>query len=215
MPVTQSGPLVTIDELLAYMGDLRVTESQKTAGKKILMGVQNEAERYCNRPLQPVHVREVLSADWCGFLNPSVTPVHRVIKLGRSTTEGIEDLTLTAIVKEDMTALAGAEGDLRTIDKTETAVQEYGAAANGLGTFGPGRYVIEYIGGYLGYYDEGLKQQIMRIAAREFERQSDDALTIRQNGDAEQAEQADKREKGWTEDEYKQLDRIRRRVIAR
>lgn len=215
MPLFTAKAVITVDDLLSHMSDLQITQPQRKAAEQIIIGRQSEAEMYCNRPLQAVHIREVLMPDSCGFLNPTITPVHRIIKVQKATGEGNEDVEITPITETPMADLTGPEMEMRTIDKTATALQEYSQTANGIAFFGPGRYIVEYIGGYIGYYDEGLRQLMLTVCAREFEGNADDSLTLKSDGTSEQAEQSDTRQKGWTDAELKRLDRIRRRVISR
>jgi hypothetical protein len=203
----QTGPgLVSVDELLEYLDKSNVPATKRAKVGKVLFGVQQELENHLNRPLQPMHVRETVTSDALGYSRLSVTPVHKVISIVEaSLTEPTTDEPLIAPIMP--------EGVDRQIDYTVGHLD----ANNRPGGFFFGasdtRYVIEYIGGWIGYVPEGLKQDIKRVAAREARMMLDDTMSLR--GDrAEATESPDPRDLGWTENELRKWDRLRRRVIV-
>ena len=71
--------LVSVDELTSYMSGLQMTRPQKASAQRTLNAVQLELETYLNRPLELVQIRETKRTDELGWVNPSITPVKKVI----------------------------------------------------------------------------------------------------------------------------------------
>lgn len=203
---------VTYDELWDYMGQPEFNDSQKAVAKRTLAGVQSELELFLNRPLQATHVRETVWADPCsGIAYLSVTPVHYVIAIQNySTGSGYSGVPVVGIVKTPMSEYL----DGKSIDITAQIGKQYLPYPGGIKYFGYGQQItVEYVGGYIGYWDEGLKQSILRVAAREMDRNHDDTISLR-GDNAQQASPNDPRPRGWTLEEKEALNRLRRRVIA-
>ncbi len=88
--------------------------------------------------------------------------------------------------------------------------------ANGLSGSFPttgGGVVITYVGGLIGPEEEDVRVAILRAAAREMTPRHDDTLSVRELTTQVPA-QSDRRQPGWTDDELKQFDRLRRRTVA-
>jgi hypothetical protein len=208
LPEVAAG-LVSVDELVAYMGHTQLTPTQRSAASRTLLGVQQELENHLNRPLQPVQVREVVVADWQGIGNLSITPVHKIISSTQITQQlpllPAEPVVITPLTDQDVA---------REIDYTSGYDTTPGRIAGGwyLGVQNA-YFLVEYIGGHIGYVPEGLKNDIKRVAAREIADNVDDTLSLR-GDNAQQASEPDTRERGWTEDELRKWDRLRRRVIV-
>lgn len=211
--------LVSADELIAYMSNINLTPPQKTSAQQTLNAVQAELEVYLNRPLELVQVREAVRTDHLGYANVTVSPVHKVINTQIiEVSYGPEPLNQFApYTPEPMErdALIDPDNgrpllDMLSIPNFGDPLIVHGAIYIG---FPNAWYVVEYVGGYNGQATDGLKQDIMRVAAREVARNADDTLSLR--GDkAEQASESDDRVKGWTIEEKAKWDRLRRRVIV-
>jgi hypothetical protein len=211
--------IVTGNEVVAYMGGLELTSDQMGVIEMIILpGVQQELENYLNRPIQPVHVRESLRPDDTGFLMFRTTPIHQILSvtLSDGSTAGYAPTTPPTMSTIE---------DYRNYDEWGEP-ELYGYQLEGV-PFGLGFgsiygypiigsrpfYRVEYIAGYNGYVNEGLKLDICRVAAREVEMQFDDTMSLR-GGSAEAASNSDAREKGWTGEELVKWDRLRRRVAV-
>lgn len=225
LPDAPYSGLVSVAELRAYMAGSAFNTSQNYIAALTLSGIQQELENYLHRPVQPVQMRELLKVDATGCVNPTIAPVHKVIKCESiSDRTSIFDLpnnveytvTPTVMVRD---ALVDANG--RLLDHLRPNVGDPLIMDNGIfvGELFPGYYqqdlyyAVEYVGGYNGYVDNALKMDILRVAAREMGKNHDETLSLR--GDkAERATEPDARQRGWTEEELKGWDRLRRRVIA-
>lgn len=207
--------VVSVDELIRYMSNITLTDAQKTDAAATLLGVQNELEMYLNRPVQPLHIREARMSDTTGYLNLSVSPIWRIIKTDMVETLFQPDPFFTPPVlspMEDQT------------DVVRLSIDYVRASTNfGDPLLVPGGYyigypnawyIVEYVGGYMGYFDNALKQAIKRVASREVQQNHDDTLSLRDDA-ATEGRSRDQRETGWTEGELKKLDRLRRRVLSR
>lgn len=209
-PTEQLPPtLVSRDELIRYMSDISLTDSQKAAVDDSLRGVQGELEIYLNRPVQPVHIREVAMGSCDGSVYLTVTPVHRVLSV--STYNGAYDQQ--PVTQLDPVPMEEVEG-IRGLDDAVGFGANFRRIPGGIyGSYSNQYVLVEYIGGYIGYWDEGLKQAIKRVAAREIESNHDDSVNLRPEGGGQTAA-SDPRQRGWTQDELRALDRLRRRVMA-
>lgn len=206
--------LVTVKELTDYMGQIQLTTTQEGITESVILpGVQQQLENYLNRAVEPIHVRESVRPNDTGFLWFRHTPIHEILSVVRS-----DGATVTVDVTVPTTI---DDADLRILDEwgqpdlfgyqleTPFAGGYYGYP----GLVQPPYYTCEYIAGYNGYVNEGLKLDIMRVAAREVEMQFDDTMSVR-GGTTEAASDSDTRTKGWTEDELRRWDRLRRRVAV-
>lgn len=197
--------LVTVEELVEYMSQINLTDNQKIAAQQVLDGVQQQLESYLNRPLSPVRVREAGMSDWSGVVRASVTPIHSVISVEAMHGTAVEqEPTITPVPPEDAERIY----DAISTTKIESTVVPGGIYVGGTGAW----YVIEYVGGYKGYVDDGIKLDIMRVAAREMTENHDDVLSIKTDFAAEP--NAPVIVKGWQDDELRKWDRQRRRVIC-
>ena len=210
--------IVTSEELQAYLGGLVLTDNQLGIIETVILpGVQQELETYLNRPVTPVQIRESVRADETGFLRFRVTPIHKIVSV---TLSDGSNAGFSPVTPPDMTM--DPDVDFRQFDEWGEP-DLFGYQTTGFfGLFGGsyptltgGRpyYRVEYIAGYNGYVNEGLKLDVLRVAAREVEMQFDDTMSLR-GGSSEAASDSDNREKGWTADELVKWDRLRRRVAV-
>ena len=178
----------------------------------VIAGVQETLEAYLNRPVEPVQIREVAVANFQGVLYLSASPVWEVISCG--TTVDTAPLTRTITPVQERSPLLQEDG--RLIDKWPTAAGSfYRLVPGGLNVGMPGyAFYVEYIGGYKGYLDEALKLAIKRVAAREWASNHIGGSGNRV-GQAEQTEVGDARFLGWSADELKMMQRLRRRLVVR
>lgn len=207
--------LVEVDELVSYMGGITLTTAQKTHVQEVILpGIQQELENYCNRPLEPVIVREGLRPDDRGFLWFRVTPIHEITSVTRS------DGSTVTLNTTPVAPTVSNPDDLRVYDEWGTPeLYGYQLSAFSLGYMGyptmvaTPYYLAIYTAGYNGFVNEALRLDIMRVGARECEMQFDDTMSLR-GGQTEAASDSDSRVKGWTQDELSKWDRLRRRVAV-
>lgn len=76
-----------------------------------------------------------------------------------------------------------------------------------------GPVVLTYVGGLVGVEEDDVRLAILRVAAREATDRHDDVRTVT-DLEGRQARRTDTREVGWTDDELKKFDRLRRRTVA-
>lgn len=208
--------LATVDELQDYMKTSFSASERRTAAM-ILLGIQQEFENHINRPVEPVQMRELLTSDLNGYLNPSITPILKVISV--VTVEKNVDPFLT----NEFTGLVPpifARDPLvdpdngRMLDHLYPTVGDPLVVGNGIYTNQPSTvYAVEYVAGYNGYMDVALKLDFIRVASREMSKNHSKAVNLR-GGDAQAANEPDPRERGWTPEELAGWDRLRRRTVA-
>lgn len=210
--------LVSVAELTEYMGGFQMLPARQTFVETVILpGIQGELENHCNRPLELVHVRE---ADPEGYIVFSVTPVVSFVGVTRSDGEAV---TIPKPLPDPLPAMTPIPGITRELDIAGVGVTPYPhklyvgpilfTGPTLFLTQAPVSYLAEYVGGINGTKVPGLKTAIMRVAAREVEKQFDETMSLR-GGGVEAADDSDDRDKYWTEEELKQWDRYRRRVTA-
>lgn len=198
--------IVTVTELREYMSQVSLNQAQLRSAQIVLDGTQQALERHLNRPVQLMQVRERVTSDWNGDIYLSVTPVHKVISL-RAAESGAS-VTLTV----DSTPLAPQEVS-RLWDAMPEQLEIFpGGVRTGKADID---LDVQYIGGYNGYVDYDLKLKIMEVASRTITFNQDDTLSLKGSSAREPAGTPTFRDRGWRDDELKQLDRLRRRTAVR
>lgn len=203
--------LVSAEELSAYMSGIRLNNTQMEAATAVLAGVQASLETHLHRLLEPVRAREMVRVDRNGFLNVRHTPVTGVLR--------IQDYGST------LPSLPGSVVPNYTPESNvDLPLRDYVPVNNGLHMIVPGgikygspdQYVlVEYVaGGDRRVQDHlpQLKLAIMRVAAREVQFMHDDTMSLRNATASTPADTIP--QKGWTEEELRQFDRLRRRIMA-
>lgn len=221
--------LASLAQLKAYMGNINWTPDQANHAETVILpGVQKELEVHCNRPLEVVHIREVRPVDDRGYVVFTVTPVWSINFIKNSITG--ESLTLPAAPTTPLPAFDSSDTSMRHIDKVGSGPvigipYEYPVGPVGASPYWPllspytigvspeVTYVCDYTGGWKGLEEEGLTLAILRVAAREVERQFDDTMSIK-GGSLDAAESSDPRYKYWDQDELYEWDRLRRRIVV-
>jgi hypothetical protein len=204
--------LVSPQELSDYMSGIRMNEAQERSAAQILAGVQADLEHHLNRSLEPRRSREMVRVDRNGFVNVRHTPVQAVLRI----TDYGSTLPVPAsdVVPNYLPTLS------ENMPLYDYAPDNNGASyivPGGVRYGTPGSYVlIEYVAGGSQMIMDHLPQvktAILRVAAREFEQMHDDTMSLR---NATATPPADKgvQVKGWTDDELRRFDRLRRRVVV-
>lgn len=205
--------LVSVEEQQRYMSNMRMTTDQVESLTDLLVGIQAELEMYIMRVLEPRVVREAATADEKGYLNLTFTPV---VAVNRIQAGGGAYALSTPTELWPVGTTPPEYGDKPIID--------YIPAGHGSDKIVPGGYylgipnqrvLIEYVSapsGFVGAYIDAAKQAIKRVAARDFEIMHDSTMAL--NKQAAVPEDFTRRTpRGWTEQELRRFDRIRRRVI--
>jgi len=210
--------VVTVEQLHSFMGEPDwgdLDDPDNSVVKDVestLRGLQSKLEIYLNRPVQPIYIREQVTTDWNGVMNLSVTPVHRIVSFREVGFGGYVGGSIGQPISK--TPLSAIDEDIRTVDKWGENNDHGIIVPGGVYLGSPGWwYVVEYIGGYVGYWDEGVREGIKEVAARTATRNHDDTINFREDK-ADEAQPKDKRPRGWTKEELEQFDRLRRRVVA-
>lgn len=184
--------VVTTDEFAAYMGGWKYTGIQEQTAQQILDGTQSELERHLNRPLQMRRVLELAQPDMDGRHYFAVTPivgVHGIYRVHPDT---------------------GLKGEA----VTELSSLRWQRGSNFLFYGGYGsQYYVDYTGGINADVNPGVKLAIMRVAAREFGYKFDETVTVSNTEGRPPEDGPSPQPKGWTADEVKAFDRLRRRVV--
>ena len=195
--------LVTVDELQAYMSDVNLSARQWEVAQDVIDGVQEELEIYLNRPLELVQVRERVPADEAGYAILSVTPVRQVLSIESAHSSYSEP---TVITREPLN-----DADVtRLMDKapSQNSIVPGGVYVGGARQW----YIVEYIGGWVGYNDAGLKRKIKEVASRIMTARHDDTMSVK-SGVANNPD-SDVTPQGWTEEELRSCGRLKRRVVV-
>lgn len=209
--------IVSVDELINHMSNINLNAQQRIAAAHTLAGTQQDLENYLNRPLEPVQMREFAQSDGGGYFNTSVSPVLKVIRLdpveipyAHLPLNWIGSPYAAPVIERD--ALIGPNGKL--LDHFMPTIGDPVVVPGGIFIgYDASWYAVEYVAGYNGFMDEGLKQAIKVVAARSMGTIHDDTLSLR-SGNAERATEPDTRGQGWTMDEKMSWDRLRRRVVV-
>lgn len=206
--------IVSVAELCRYMANPQWNQSQKVNVANTLAGVQAELEQYLNRPVEPVQIRETVVADSTGHLNLRVSPVLEVLSVSALGASENVVATYQGALPDVQTRSKLVERNGRVIDAYRGGAYTPFIVPGGVYIQQPGMaFVIEYVAGHNGYTDEGLKNAIKRVAAREVAGNHDQTVSFR-GTTATEAKSPDDRPRGWTEDELVRWDRMRRRVIV-
>lgn len=110
--------IVGVEQLRAYMSNVRLNDAQWSAAEDVINGVEGEIALELNRPLTPQTVTETVEVDDDGYLMFSVTPVRSVTSLqdgtGRTvpyqTVRGAVRLDAYAALTVDVTYVGGLDG---------------------------------------------------------------------------------------------------------
>jgi hypothetical protein len=210
--------IINFDELKAYMGGNTLSPNEKELCENIIIpGIQEELEIYLNTKVELVQVRESLQPECDGYVYFTIAPVKEIISAIWSGT-GTVPLTINQYVPDPPVVSPSITRPV--INRTGTAGTDYAYRLN-TGYMGlPGLYgggmtpymVMDYIAGYDCTNDNSLKMALLRVTSREVERQFDTTAGIR-SGTLENVSESDLRPKGWTREELKAFDRLKRRVI--
>lgn len=202
--------LVTPQDLSRYMSGIRMNSAQEESARDILAGVQSALEDYLNRPLEPIRSRELVRVDRSGYVNVRHTPVHAVLR--------VQDYGSTLPARPE-----GLVPNYVPEASESLPLTDYAPVNNGQDMIVPGgvKYgtpngyvLIEYLAGGTAFVTRKLpaiKLAIMRVAAREFDAMHNDSVRVR-GGSTESTPQP--QQIGWTPEEKKEFDRLRRRVVA-
>ena len=191
--------IVSVDELEQYMSGVVFDDDQREAARTVLRGLQRELERYCTRPVERRVRTETVRPDDFGRLWPRATPIVEVLEpsgLVMNHGNGLEGSTSLSLIP--------------------------------LGSYGP--VTITYVGGLVDpalvvdpdsddevEFDDAaadVKVAILRAAAREMTVRHDDTLSVKDLGANKEVQPSDRRDIGFTDDELKKFDRIRRRTVV-
>lgn len=180
--------LVTTDEFANYLGGWQFSPVQKTEAESILDGVQSDLERYLNRPVQMRRVLEKVRPERGGLAYVKVTPivsVHGAYRFGEFESQG-----------------PAVESDFPLVWTPGDSMIRCG-----------GSVWLDYTGGINGDVHPGIKSAIKRVAKRIWPHTHDSGASVRSTesrpGEGGQTDTTP----GWTIDELKQFDRLRRRVV--
>jgi hypothetical protein len=184
---------VKVHELKDYMSGIGLDADQASATQDVLDGVQRELERYCQRDFERKVRTERLQPDELGRLWPRSTPIESV-----SAPVGL------------------AIGGNGLWGATYVALPSFGYGGFGFaGGFPADPIEVTYIGG-LDPDDDRLhdvRVAILRVASREAVSLHSDVLDP-DDLQARPARDRDSRPLGWTDDELKKFDRLRRRTVV-
>jgi hypothetical protein len=207
--------LVPVSDFLDYIRD---PTFDQVLAKRILAGNQKALERYLNRPVEPMLVREAVMPDAAGYAWARVTPVWTVLSIeynGSVTNvsqQAVADLPDNTGLKEQFDM--GVIGMQPLPSRVYVGMGGVPLSAELQLLLGPPPVTLmTYVGGYFGDMTEDMKLDIIRVSAREVAHNFSEFAGLH-DSTYQQADQADPRQKGWTDDELKRYDRARRRTVA-
>jgi hypothetical protein len=196
------------------MNGINLSDSQRSNAELLLRGAQEDLEDYLNRPVQPMQVREYLVTDAAGYANVRISPVHKVLQATPLDASQFPFLPNAAFEATPIVIDTSLSEPARVWDQWGDGTGDYRIVPGGFYVGIPDSwYAVEYIGGYNGYADDRIKVAIMRVVAREVDRNNDISMNLRA-GSADKGTESDDRPNGWTDAELKSFDRLRRRVIV-
>ncbi len=189
--------IVPVDDLIDYMSgiNLNPSQGQRRAAEFILAGVQADLERYLNRPLTPTVRTESVPVNSDGSVRTSLSPIIS-IPAGTTSYYLRGDRLFATSLYRDASLLVG---DWFHEDREPLIT-------------------VTYTGGYDGALDEfaDVRLAILRVASREMTNRHDDTLTVKGLNTDPAGEPTGPQNgvQGWTMDELRQFDRLRKRVYA-
>lgn len=202
--------LVSAEELSDYMSGIRLNENQRRAAEAVLAGVQADLENYLHRPVEPVRSRELVRVDRSGYLNVRHTPVQAVLRI-QNYGATLPTPPRNVVPNYTPDPLSIELSDYAPINNGDQMI-----VPGGVKYGNPNDYVlIEYLAGGSKRIMDSLPQirlAIMRVAAREVQFMHDDTMSLRNANATPPADTIP--QKGWTEDELRKFDRLRRRIVA-
>ena len=213
-PIPHSG-IVSVEELHRYMNKPSWNNDQRISVAETLAGVQQDLENYLNRPLEPVQIRQTVVSDLQGYVNLSITPVLKVISFKSLDLKWDGSAMYTPVEvppvmeRDPLVDVHGRLLERYRPGQGDPFIIPGGADIGSVGV----PYLIEYVAGYNGYVNAGLKSAIKRVAAREVRPNNETSVNLR-DGQAGALQDPDDRPRGWTDEEQQNWDRLRRRVIA-
>lgn len=207
--------IASAEELKRYMGLASITDEQKVQMEDLLAAAQSELEAWLMRPVGLRHVRELATVDSQGYINLQATPVKEIRAISNVDGSTITGTTLDTAFYMDPLVEVLDDNDVAipALDAAGSFVQ-YPIRGNGVLYGMPqSQVVIEYIGGYNGPLLPAMKNGIIRVAAREFQRMHDNTMSLR-GTDAREPVDDVPTQKGFTDQELDRFYRAKRRVIG-
>lgn len=183
--------IVSTSDLIDYMSGINLNAPQETAAEFVLAGIQADLERYLNRPLEPRTITETVRVDTDGRLHTTVSPIISV------------DSTSGLMIQAGSLYVGSSVGSTFT-----------------LGTFGMEEYrTVTYVAGIDARTDPqyaDVRLSIMRVASREMTNRHDDTLSVKglETDNVGEPTGPQNGVQGWTYDELRMHDRLRKRVIV-
>jgi hypothetical protein len=176
---------VSTGDLTDYMSGIGLDADQAGSAQDVLDGLQRQLERYCQRPLVRMDRTETLWPDELGRIWPTATPIESI------------------------------SAPLELVPYYNQVGTSYGVFGNmgPLSVFDTGPVTITYVGGVSGKDEADIRLAILRAAAREVDARHSDVLD-EQDLSQRPAQPSDKRVTGFTDDELRQFDRLRRRTVV-
>lgn len=188
--------IVTVHEFRNYMSGVRMTPVQEQSAQTILDGVQSELEGYLRRPVQVHRIQEVVSVK-NGAIYPAVTPIQHIYSLTPMNAQG-----------------GMGRPEPRFTNNVFSQGKNYIEYGHYYGIeYGYNRLWLDYAAGINGDKNPGLKTAILRVASREFVGKLDGSMTIT-SLDGRAPDSPEPTTRGWSEEELKKFDHLRRRVVA-
>lgn len=205
--------IVSVDDLRRLkLGGAQMTPGQQQSATGVLAARQQDLELYCNRPLEPIVIRQYSFSQSDGVVPLWVTPVHQVLSMETVTAE-LVNAQMPWYLPPVLSRPTELPTDTRVVDRIGSPYTAWRIVPGGIYTnIANYPFLITYVGGYRGYVDDAVKDAILTVAAREYRRMFDHGIGA-QGGSPSATTQGDDRPNGWTHDELVRFDRLRRRNV--
>lgn len=192
--------IVTTQMLRDYMSGIDLASFQEQAAEYILQGIQADLERYLSRSLEPQTVTENVPVNEDGSVKTNHHPIRSIPEGSAYYLYGGR-LWVLGLYSNQAVTLFGL-GMHYMEEEWITVTYTYGLDAT--------------IAGDVNNDYADVRLAIMRVASREMTNRHDDTLSVKGLNTENVGEPTGPQNgvQGWTMDELRMHDRLRRRVIA-
>jgi hypothetical protein len=197
--------IVSVEMLKDYMSGIQLKAFQEQAAEYVLAGVQSQLERYINRWLEPREVTEAVHVHQDGYLLTTKSPIVSLptdsnysLYGGRIWYYGVGSVFAGPPISPIFTASTWGGFDSQVFEVTYTAGYDARPESDTVGEFAD------------------VRLDILRVASREMTNRHDDTMSVKSLSMANQGEPTGPQNgvQGWTMDELRMHDRLRKRVIV-
>lgn len=210
--------VITLEDVKTYLGGKLTPNQEDLVSNLIIPGIQGELETYLNTFVELVQVRESLQPEADGYVYFTHAPVRRLLNIQWSQV-GAAPITVQQYTPPEFPLQPGITRPVVDHALTSSTASPWRYNIGLIGFPGlfissqPAYVVTDYVAGLDGGAEPAIKMQLLRVTAREVEREFDTSTGVRA-GVLEPASESDSKPKGWQPEELQRLKRYKRLVIA-